>query len=87
MHLGALLSVMVTVMLCIFGVRGNDQANSFPFGQGWGAGPVAPNLYNDWSAAEHNDARRPAPYSRRRICRVIIKVVVTALSKKQIIIR
>ena len=43
-----------------FGVRGNDQANSFPFGQGWGAGPVAPNLYNDWSAAEHNDARRPA---------------------------
>ena len=27
-----------------FGVRGNDQANSFPFGQGWGAGPVAPNF-------------------------------------------
>ena len=43
-----------------FGVRGNDQANSFPFGQGWGAGPVAPNFYNDWSVAEQDDARRPA---------------------------
>lgn len=43
-----------------FGVRGNDRANSFPFGQGWGAGPVAPNLYNDWSVAEQNDTRRPA---------------------------
>ena len=39
-----------------FGVRGNDQANSFPFGQGWGAGPVAPNFYNDWSGAEQDDA-------------------------------
>ena len=28
-----------------FGVRGGQAyANTFPFGQGWGAGPVAPNL-------------------------------------------
>lgn len=44
-----------------FGVRGGqDYANTFPFGQGWGAGPVAPNLYQDWSSAEPNDMRRDA---------------------------
>lgn len=44
-----------------FGVRGGqDYANTFPFGQGWGAGPVAPNLYNDWVAAEPSDMRRDA---------------------------
>lgn len=44
-----------------FGVRGGqDAAATFPFGQGWGAGPVAPNLYNDWVAAEPNDIRRDA---------------------------
>lgn len=44
-----------------FGVRGGqDYANTFPFGQGWGAGPVAPNLVNDWKAAEPNDMRRDA---------------------------
>jgi hypothetical protein len=43
-----------------FGVRGNAQENSFPFGQGWGAGPVAPNLYADWVSAEPNDMRRGA---------------------------
>ncbi len=36
-----------------FGVRGGqDYANTFPFGQGWGAGPVAPNLVNDWKNAD-----------------------------------
>ncbi len=41
-----------------FGVRGGqDVGNTFPFGQGWGAGPVAPNLVNDWKAAEPNDPR------------------------------
>ncbi len=41
-----------------FGVRGGqDYFNTFPFGQGWGAGPVAPNLVNDWKAAEPNDIR------------------------------
>jgi starch-binding outer membrane protein, SusD/RagB family len=32
-----------------FGMRGGQAyANTFPFGQGWGAGPVAPNMWNDW---------------------------------------
>ena len=44
-----------------FGVRGGqDYGATFPFGQGWGAGPVAPNLVNDWKAAEPNDPRRDA---------------------------
>lgn len=44
-----------------FGVRGGqDYANTFPFGQGWGAGPVAPNLVSDWNAADANDMRRDA---------------------------
>ncbi len=33
-------------------VRGGQAyENTFPFGQGWGAGPVAPNLVNDWKSA------------------------------------
>jgi hypothetical protein len=44
-----------------FGVRGGqDYAKTFPFGQGWGAGPVAPNLVNDWKAAEPEDMRLKA---------------------------
>ena len=44
-----------------FGVRGGqDYANTFPFGQGWGAGPVAPNLVKDWKVAEPNDIRLKA---------------------------
>lgn len=38
-----------------FGVR---TAPLFPFGTGWGAGPVAPNLNEDWKAAEPGDLRR-----------------------------
>ncbi|MDR3367457.1 MAG: RagB/SusD family nutrient uptake outer membrane protein [Prevotellaceae bacterium] len=30
------------------GMRGGDADWAFPVGQGWGAGPVAPNLWNDW---------------------------------------
>lgn len=42
-----------------FGLRSNNgQANTFPFGQGWGAGPVNSKLWNDWRAAEPNDVRR-----------------------------
>ena len=42
-----------------FGMRGGqDYSKTFPFGQGWGAGPVAPNLVNDWSSAESDDMRR-----------------------------
>ena len=40
-----------------FGVRGTA---CFPFGAGWGAGPVAPNLVEDWEAAEPNDMRLDA---------------------------
>lgn len=44
-----------------FGVRGGqDYANTFPFGQGWGAGPVAPNLVADWKSIEPNDPRLDA---------------------------
>jgi len=44
-----------------FGIRGGqDFDKTFPFGQGWGAGPVAPNLVADWEAAEPNDPRRDA---------------------------
>lgn len=40
-----------------FGVRGSA---CYPFGNGWGAGPVAPNLMTDWQQAEPNDMRRNA---------------------------
>ncbi len=44
-----------------FGIRGGqDAANTFPFGQGWGAGPVNPGLYSDWKNAEPADPRREA---------------------------
>jgi hypothetical protein len=46
-----------------FGIRSGgkiDYHNTFPFGQGWGAGPVAPNLWNEWKADEPNDIRREA---------------------------
>ena len=44
-----------------FGVRGGqDVGKTFPFGQGWGAGPVAPNLVKDWQVAEPNDIRLKA---------------------------
>ncbi len=43
------------------GIRGAQALDkTFPFGQGWGAGPVAPNLWKDWTAAEPNDMRREA---------------------------
>lgn len=39
-----------------FGVRGGQPyADTFPFGQGWGAGPVAPNLVDDWNVANQDD--------------------------------
>lgn len=43
------------------GMRGNqNMAGTFPFGQGWGGAPVAPNLWNDWKAANPTDPRRVA---------------------------
>ncbi len=32
----------------------------YPFGTGWGCGPVTPNFYSDWKAAEPSDKRREA---------------------------
>lgn len=50
-----------------FGVRGGQAyGNTFPFGQGWGAGPVAPNMWDDWVAYDKSvndgktDLRRTA---------------------------
>lgn len=44
-----------------FGFRGDNNLDKvFPFGQGWGAGPVSPALVDDWSVAEPNDMRRDA---------------------------
>lgn len=44
-----------------FGLRaGNGVENTFPFGQGWGAGPVNSNLWKEWAAAEPTDIRRAA---------------------------
>jgi len=52
-----------------FGMRdsgGQTWSNLFPFGQGWGAGPVAKNLWSDWKSYEANylggvaDPRREA---------------------------
>lgn len=42
-----------------FGVRDADNSNgtAFPFGQGWGAGPVATNLVEDWQKIEPSDKR------------------------------
>jgi len=42
-----------------FGLRSNNgQAGTFPFGQGWGAGPVNTRLWNEWRQAEPTDIRR-----------------------------
>lgn len=48
-----------------FGVRGGqDYANTFPFGQGWGAGPVAANMVSDWQATEPGDSRLNASVTK-----------------------
>lgn len=42
-----------------FGLRSNNgSADTFPFGQGWGAGPVNTKLWNEWKQLEPNDIRR-----------------------------
>jgi len=44
-----------------FGLRGGqDYPKTFPYGQGWGSGPVNPTLWNDWKSAEPTDLRREA---------------------------
>jgi hypothetical protein len=42
-----------------FGIRGGQAyENTFPIGQGWGAGPVNPTMWTDWQTAEPEDLRR-----------------------------
>lgn len=44
-----------------FGLRGGQAYDkTFPYGQGWGAGPVNPTLWSDWKTAEPTDIRRVA---------------------------
>lgn len=44
-----------------FSLRSNNgQEGTFPFGQGWGAGPVNTKLWEDWKRLEPNDIRRTA---------------------------
>lgn len=53
-----------------FGIRFSDQDDAkfsigsddsvYPFGNGWGAGPVAPNFMTDWETSEPDDKRREA---------------------------
>lgn len=47
-----------------FGLRQGSTNNgteaTFPFGPGWGAGPVNTGLWNEWRTAEPNDIRRVA---------------------------
>ncbi len=62
----------LTNQFCLyFGTRANSWQDSdkfrvgkegsvYPFGTGWGSGPVATNLWEDWKAAEPEDMRREA---------------------------
>jgi len=47
-----------------FGIRNGGQGDlyqtTFPFGQGWGSGPVNTSLWDEWKADEPNDIRRSA---------------------------
>lgn len=47
-----------------FGLRNNGDSeryeNTYPFGEGWGMGPVTPTLWNEWGKEEPNDIRREA---------------------------
>jgi len=44
-----------------FSLRANNGSEgTFPFGTGWGAGPVNTNLWNEWKVAEPNDMRMKA---------------------------
>lgn len=44
-----------------FSLRASNGAEgTFPFGAGWGAGPVNSTIWNEWRTAEPNDIRREA---------------------------
>lgn len=51
---------MYAVMFGHLNVANVDYEKTFPIGGGWGAGSVAPNLYEDWEKAEPGDMRRSA---------------------------
>ncbi len=38
----------------------NGSEDTFPMGQGWGSGPVNPNMWKEWEQQEPNDLRRKA---------------------------
>lgn len=38
----------------------DKPGSTYPFGTGWGAGPVNPNFYSEWQAKEPTDMRRDA---------------------------
>ena len=40
-----------------YGMRGQQEINTFPFGQGWGCGTVTTGLYEEWVADEPDDPR------------------------------
>ncbi len=47
--------------MLFFGIRGSqDLESTFPFGQGWGSGPVNPVLWDEWKSEEPDDIRREA---------------------------
>lgn len=47
--------------LLYFGLRSNNGTEqTFPYGQGWGGGPVNSQLYKEWLSKEPNDIRREA---------------------------
>ncbi|WP_236689360.1 RagB/SusD family nutrient uptake outer membrane protein [Dysgonomonas macrotermitis] len=50
-------------ILC-FGMRGdvgkNGKEDTFPFGQGWGLGPISSTIWDDWNINEPDDLRRRA---------------------------
>lgn len=44
-----------------FGLRADNGGEStFPFGQGWGQGPVASTIWDEWKTTEPNDIRMSA---------------------------
>ncbi|MDR0349719.1 MAG: RagB/SusD family nutrient uptake outer membrane protein [Tannerella sp.] len=44
-----------------FSLRSNNGGEgTFPFGRGWGAGPVNTTIWNEWKQAEPDDMRREA---------------------------
>jgi len=57
---GNTLALGYSNQMCLFmGLRGGSQNKEaiYPFGQGWGAAPINPQVYIDWTASEPTDKR------------------------------